>query len=154
MRKRGIWGKEEYEEAHEKVTRERVAGKEVSDWQSSRNCNWLRNLVNNTQEHTIVYNEWQYTHRRCRCEQWNPVYITKVKAGLWVTINRGTLLYIWVTIQNCTSCTDGQGKRNDDDELIMTIMVTLVMMMPYREFLRSTQVARKSSRGYIYTFAS
>ena len=31
MSKSGIRGKEEYEEAHKKVTRERVAGKEVSD---------------------------------------------------------------------------------------------------------------------------
>ena len=31
MRKRGNMRKKEYEEAHEKVTRERVAGKEVSD---------------------------------------------------------------------------------------------------------------------------
>ena len=120
-----------------------------------------RNLLNNTQEHTIaLYNEWQYTKSRCNCicEQWNPVYNTEVKAGLWVTIHRGTPLYMWVTIhrgrQNCTSCTDVQGNRNDDDELIMTSVVTLVMMISYWEFLRSAQVARKSSRGHIYTFAS
>ena len=65
---------------------------------------------------------------QCTLQKWRLE-----EAGLWMTIHRGTPLYIWVTIhrgsQNYISCIDGQGKRNDDDELIMTIMIILVILM-------------------------